>query len=361
MKYFVFALLVSLLVFEFSCSDDKQGTKEKSTRITEIDSSKTNLVVFIIPGFDNAIFSQLKKDQNSDGIHKFNTIGSYSTESYFEDYSDLKSNMSALMSGKTTLINSLGIDKDSLVLPSWVELFKKETYHISLISNGSLGNEIHGAIFPGINKPKNSTEEELIVSNMMRFKPDFVWGMGSNLFKRRKDNRNLFEELSIQGYDLELDIQKSIETDKSLFAGVFNNYSIPDSVDLVLNGIAQWNKIISKTDQPFLLFVTIENIEPYLESKKTEDLLVLNEYINRIFNLTDATSQNTLFLIINPFQDRNRVFFPSKNDSLSYTSTSLIYNETNNNIWASGKNSDLFSGYYRNTDLYKKIELLKKK
>lgn len=360
MKYLVSVFVLFLIVLSISCSDDKKEIKEKSNREAQIDSGKTNLVVFIIPGFDNAIFSQLKKNQNSDGIHKFNTIGSYSTESYFEDYSDLRSNITALMSGRSTLINNLGIDKDSLVLPSWVDFFKKEFYHISLISNGSLGNEIHGAIFPGIIEPKNVLEE-LIVSNMMRFKPDFVWGMGSNLFKRRKDNRNLFEELSLQGYDLGLDIQKNEETDKSLFVGAFNNFSMPDSVDLVLNGIARWNIMRSKTGKPFLLFITIENLESYLESKKIEDLMLLNKYIDRIFNLTEPIAQNTLFLIINPFQDSNRLFYPSKSDSLSYLSTPLLFNETNNNIWTSGKNSELFSGYYRNTDMYKKIETLKKK
>ena len=37
---------------------------------------------------------------------------------------------------------------------------------------------------------------------MIKMDIDFIWGMGTNQFTRRRDKRNLFEEMSIKDYDI---------------------------------------------------------------------------------------------------------------------------------------------------------------
>ena len=104
-------LLLTVSIIAFSCSKDSE--KEKSITVANTaktsDSTQNNLIVFFIPGLNTEVFSILNQDQNGQVIKRFNTTGFYAPKSYFQNYSDINSNLSALMSGKTTLLGHLGI------------------------------------------------------------------------------------------------------------------------------------------------------------------------------------------------------------------------------------------------------------
>ncbi len=336
-----------------ACSSNESDTTELTDANSQgkVQYAKTNLVVFFVPGMDQDIFSLLLQDPNSGNLRKFKNTGSYAPISYFEDYSDFNANATALMSGKTTLNSHLGIDKDSLPNKTWIEEFKDANYQISYISDRSLGSKITGAMFTG--KEIGLPEDEKAVLNMVKFEPDFVWGMGTNLFKRRKDARNLFEELGIKNYDLSFDLGNIQYKNDPKFVGVFNNYAIPDSIDFVKEGLLHWTKI--KDNGGHVLVLNILDLQGILNSEKKSELYSINRYIDFIINIEYFDPQSYLFLIINPFQDYERTFAISEGDTLNFTSKSVQYNQLNNNVWAFGKQSENFSGHYQNVDLYKKI------
>ena len=331
--YFSIALL---LLFLSSCSDDKP--KE----------------IINIPD----IYSYLLMDNTAEYIKKFNSLGSYSTASYFENFSNQSANITALMSGKKTLNGSIGLDKDSTILKTWLDDFKKENYHISIITDGSLGDKSLGPIFPGTFS-KYPPEEE-IAKNLVRHKPDFIWGMGTNLFKRRKDGLNLFEELSTNGYKINMDITKINLNKEDAYAGVFYNWSKPDTINLIEKGIKEWGSIKSKEKRGFVLMVLFNEMEELLSSKSLDKLYSFNNTLDMIMKSNELNQSNTLVLIINPFQDFQRTFQVNKSDTLIFSSQAQSFNHLNNSIWAFGKNSIQFTGNYANTDVYRMIKGLKK-
>ncbi|QNL20869.1 hypothetical protein HZR84_02560 [Hyphobacterium sp. CCMP332] len=344
---------VFLVFILFSCStEEKSSGGQPEAVIEEYNlNTQTNLVVFFIPGLDQDIFSLLLDDPNSENLRNFKQLGTYEPISYFDDYSDISSNMTALMSGKTTLIGHLGIDKDSVVNKTWISDFEESEYQISIICDGSLGSKLIGAVFPG--KTENIPFPEHAALNLIKHQPDFFWGMGTNLFSRRVDRKNLLEELGIKNYNISLDINKVKIKGSQKFAGIYNNFSIPDSVDLVMEGLKNWSRI--RNTDSHVLILTYTGLEKLLETQSKNNLYRINSYIDYIVNIEGFNSESYLFLLINPFQNYDRVFEISKGDTIIYSSKALNYNQLNNNIWAYGVHSEIFGGNYQNTDLYRKI------
>ncbi len=351
-------IIIFSIILLFSCRDQESSSNEvEKDLVSESETNKkVNLIVFFIPGLNQEVFSILLKDPNSRNLKNFNQIGAYEPISYFDDYSDLNSNLSALMTGKTTLIGHLGIDKDSIVQKSWIADFKESGYQTSIITDGSLGSSINGSIFTG--KIRDISSGENTVLNMIRHKPDFIWGMGTNLFTRRNDGKNLFEELGINEYNLSLDINNIQIKAQTKFAGIYNNYSIPDSIDLTLTGLKNWVKI--KNAEPHLLIVSYLGLEDLLKKGSKSELYKINSYIDFVMDTEGWSTDSYLFLLINPFQNYDRQFELTKGDTLKFTSKPLRFNQFHNSIWAFGVQSENFSGNYQNVDFFKKVSALKK-
>jgi alkaline phosphatase len=73
-------------------------------------------------------------------------------------------------------------------------------------------------------------------------------------------------------------------------------------------------------------------------------------------DLLASQMENTLVLLINPFQDQRRIFNLVEGDSVSYSSTPMKMNQNYLPIWASGKNAYIFNGYFENTNLFNKMK-----
>jgi hypothetical protein len=343
-----------------NCGEKDIQTESDKESLSDKDTLNCNLIVFVIPGYDNQVHSLLKKDINALSVSKLNAIGSYSTDSYFDSYSDINANISALMSGKTTLNGLNGIDKDSSILKSWYSLFKTHNYHTGIITNGRLGNNILGPIING-NYRESKSQEENIAYNIIKNRPNFIWGMGIKLFDSRIDKKNVFNEMSISNYHLNFKLNNTTLPEFDYYAGIFNNYLVPDSVDLIENGLSLWNKHRSRSKKNFSLIVTINNLQSLIETQNPQEVFIINSYLDKVFKYVELESENTLVMIINPFLNFDRTFNYASKDSLNVNSSPRKYNYLDNNIWAYGKYSNQFIGNYRNIDLYDKMARLIKK
>jgi alkaline phosphatase len=338
-----------------SCGDEKNSNvgTEIDSEVRE-DTIQTNVLVFLIPGLDQKVMSLLMRDPTANLIKNFNNIGYYAPKSYFEPYADIDANVTALMSGSTTLPGLAGMDKDSSILKTWVDNFRQNNYQIALITDGLLGMKPLDAIFPG--SYDQSLAMENTVSNMISKKPDFVWGVGRQLFDRRKDKKLLFEEMSINDYHLNFDISNKSLGSNSRYAGIYYYYSAPDTVDMISEGINTWYRFTNRTNRPFLGIISINSLEERLASNDLQSLWKISGYMEEMADLLASHMENTLVLVINPFQDQRRVCDLVEGDSVSYSSTPMKMNQTYLPIWASGKNAYIFNGYYENTDLFNKMK-----
>lgn len=343
-----------------SCGSEKEEVSQEDTSSArqELDSTRNNVVVFLIPGMDNNIFSLLLNDNNAIHISKFNQLGSHSVGSYFESYSDYKANLNAIYSGKTTLLNAFNYDKDSVILNSWWDIFQPEHYHKSIISNGSLGDYAIAAIHPG--KYQSTHEAENTTLNLIKKKPDFIWGKGIQLFRYRKDNMDLFKELGVNDYDLNFDISnKEVSPKKVKYAGVFRDFQYPDSVDLILDGIEVWAKQKNRSKKNFALTVVINDLKDRLSSSDSDLIYRINNQIDFVFNSIGPDIENTSIIIINPFQSHEWKVNYISNDSLNVRGMRNALNYSNNEVWSYNTPPGLFSGNFKNTDFYSKFSKIK--
>lgn len=360
MKNISRVLIAIVLTLSISCNkEDAERSEINNSQGIDVDSGVSNIVMFVIPSFDNEIHSFLTNSNFSQGLRKFNNIAFYSPTSYFESFSDLKSNLTALMSGTTTLNGYLGIDKDSTRLNSWLYNFKN-THKIGLISNETLGSGYIKSMFNG-NIISSNVESENTVNNLIKFKPDFIWAPGKRFFDRRSDKKNLFQEMSVKNYDLNFNINNLKVSDSNNYAGIFNSFSIPDTVDIISNGLSAWNTFRSKKEKPFVLIIILNDFDNVLDSDALKGKQKINQYFDRIFELSRNIEANTLYAIVNPFNSYSHDITFYANDSLTVSSTKLNYNFSHLPIWTYGKNSDAFKGYLKNTDIPNKLRSIQKK
>ena len=185
--------------------------------------------------------------------------------------------------------------------------------------------------------------------------------MGLSLFDSRNDNVNVFNEMSVNNYHINLKLNDLSLPDIENYAGIFNNRVIPDSIDLITNGLNLWNRHKSRSKNNFALVICINDLQAILETNNPNEVFKLNSYFDQVFKFTENDKYNTLILIINPFQDYNRCFNYVTKDSFDFESKYQSLNYLDNNIWASGKNSNQFSGSFRNIDIHDKMLRLIKK
>ena len=348
-----------LCFFIVSCGNNEESDNQNIQRVQNPDSIQNNIVLFIIPSYDMQIHSYLLKSNNSQGIRKFNRVSFYSPSSYFDSYSDRDANLTALMTGNTTLNGYLGIDKDSTLLQSWLKEYRN-SHQIGLISNESLGSGFIRILFNGgINSSK--FEAENTASNLIKFNPDFIWAPGKRYFDRRSDKKNLFEEMSVRKYDLNFNVNNLNISDSSNYAGIFNSYSIPDSVDIILNGLKVWNSYRAKKEKPFVLIVLLNDFNNSIDINGMEQKKIINQYFDRLIELNRKVEEFTFYSILNPFNTYKHELTFIENDSIIVRSSNLKFNNSHLPIWSFGRGSETFNGFFKNTDFYSRLSSIQKK
>lgn len=358
MKYrYPLLLSFAIILASISCRNEAdENTRVNIQTDTQEQNPSTNVIVFLIPGMDQDIMSLLMRDPNANFINTFNDVGYYAPKSYFEDYADLDANATALMSGTTTLPGLVGMNKDSSIARTWLEEFDAANYQIGLITDGLLGEKPIDALFPGAYSAALPLENT--VQNMIEKKPEFIWGIGRQLFDRRTDKKLLFDQMGVNDYHLNFDIRDKSVGNTSRYAGLYYYYDAPDTIDMISEGIKAWYRFVKRQQSPAIGIIVINSLEDRLQKSRLEVLWKINRYLDELAVLAGDQMNNTLVLILNPFQKSNRRYEIIRNDSVAYTFSELKFNQTHLPVWASGKNSHFFRGYYDNTDLYGKLSAI---
>ena len=184
-------ILSLFVIVAFSCkSTENQVTVKKST--------PKNIILLIGDGTGlSQISSAFYYKESAPNYGQFQHIGLIKTSSSREDVTDSASGATAFASGIKTYNGAIGVEDDSTKVATIVEIATPKNIKTGVISTSSIVHATPASFYAHqINRGMyDEIAADLAISDI-----DFFAGGGTKFFNKRKDERNLFDDLKAKDF-----------------------------------------------------------------------------------------------------------------------------------------------------------------
>ncbi|MEE9363813.1 MAG: alkaline phosphatase [Cellulophaga sp.] len=182
-----------LLVTWFSCKSEI--AKE------EVPPKAKNVILLIADGTGlSQLSSAFYFKKTIPNYTRFKHIGLIKTSSSREDITDSAAAATAFATGEKTYNGAIGVADDSTKIKNLVEIVSLQYIKTGVISTSSIQHATPASFYAHvINRGLNEDiTEDIVVSDI-----DFFAGGGTKFFNKRKDGKNLLEELKTKGFGID--------------------------------------------------------------------------------------------------------------------------------------------------------------
>ncbi len=360
-------LFLVLLVTSFSCKS--QIAKE------EVPPKAKNVILLIGDGTGlSQISSAFYFKKTRSNYARFKHIGLINTSSSREDITDSAAGATAFASGVKTYNGAVGVADDSTEVKTLVEIVSQQHIKTGVISTSSIQHATPASFYA---HAINRGLYEDITTDMVVSDIDFFAGGGTKFFNKRKDGKNLLEELKAKGFGIDT-------TALGDFAGI-KQYSkmayllAENHMDPVAKGRGDFLPKATELGIQFLnkdtdnsnFFVMIEgsqidwgghgNDAEYLIS----ELIDFDDAIGKALDFAEKDG-NTLVIVTGDHETGGFTLsstLKKTEDGKSYSDYNEITGTFSTNghsatlipVFAYGPGAEAFSGVYENTEIFHKI------
>lgn len=356
-----------LLITLFSCKS--QIAKE------EAPPKAKNVILLIGDGTGlSQISSAFYFKKTSPNYARFKYIGLIKTSSSREDITDSAAGATAFASGVKTYNGAIGVADDSTQVKTLVEIVTLQHIKTGVISTSSIQHATPASFYAHV---INRGLYEDISADMVVSDIDFFAGGGTKFFNKRKDGKNLLEELKAKGFGIDT-------TALGDFAGI-KQYSkmayllAENHMDPVAKGRGDFLPKATELGIQFLnkdannsnFFIMIEgsqidwgghaNDADYLIS----ELIDFDDAIGKALDFAEKDG-NTLVIVTADHETGGFTLsstLKKTKEGKSYSDYNEITGTFSTNghsatlipVFAYGPGAEAFSGVYENTEIFHKI------
>lgn len=185
--------------------------KEKKTHKSK---KPKNIILMIGDGMGTAqVYAGLTANRGNLFLDNFKKIGFSKTNSADKYITDSAAGGTALSTGIKTYNGAIGVNTDTLVIKTILEMAEAKGLATGLVSTSAITHATP-ASFIAHQKSRNMYEE--IAGDFLKTDIDVFIGGGYKHFTERKDGRNLADELSKKGYQVlqEMDAIAKVKSGK---------------------------------------------------------------------------------------------------------------------------------------------------
>lgn len=309
-------------------------------------------------------------------FQKFKVVGLSETSSTSDWVTDSAAGATALSTGEKTYKRAIGVNKDSIALPTILEQLQKKNYQTGLISLTSVTHATPASYYAHV---KDRDLHEDIALDLVKANVNFLAGGGLKFFNKRKDGKNLLNEFKKLNYNIDtLKLSKPIQNKNNFY--LLAQDELPNKVqgrgDFLPEATQTALDYLSKNNKPFFLMVEGSFIDWGGHAKDAEMMTkevldfdktigVVIEYIKKNPNtlLVVTADHETGGASIGKYSEKDPVTGKEKEIG-NKVQVNFIDNQHTAAlvpVFAMGKNQELFSGVYPNNTIYHKlVEALKK-
>ena len=313
LKFFMIFLLLGISVYAqdqylTAKSEDleKTYTSQKTYKVKEftqkfkVDKPK-NIIFLIGDGMGvSQVFAGLTANKGRLYLENCKYIGFSKTSSGDNYITDSAAGGTALSAGVKTYNGAIGVDMNKNPVKTILEEASEKGLATGLVSSSAI---THATPASFISHQESRSSYEDIAADFLKTDIDVFIGGGLDHFNKRKDGRNLVEELKTKGYQIETDMQKIKKVKKGKLAGftaqVHNprmnerGNMLPDATETAIN-------ILSNNDKGFFLMVEGSQIDWGGHAASTiyivEDMLDFDQVIGQALEFA-AKDKETLVIV----------------------------------------------------------------
>ncbi|MCW3806026.1 alkaline phosphatase [Plebeiibacterium marinum] len=221
-----------------------------------------NIVLLIGDGMGvDQVFSGFTANKGKLNIQNFKCIGFSKTQSADNYVTDSAAGGTALACGKKTCNGAIGVDEQGKEIISILKVAENNKLATGLVSTSAITHATPASFIA--NQPQRSMYEE-IAADFLDTDIDVFIGGGSDFFTKRKDKRNLVEELKGKGYKMftSLDAAAKVKRGKvGVLTAPAHNPAYKERGDMLVKATDKALEILSKDKDGFFLMVEGSQID----------------------------------------------------------------------------------------------------
>ena len=362
LKIIILGLLV-LILYAF---------KDKTITTKEVATPK-NVILLIGDGTGlSQISSAFYFKETSPNYARFKHIGLINTSSSRQDITDSAAGATAFACGVKTYNGAIGVSDDSTNVENIVEIISSKNINSGLISTSSITHATP-ASFYAHNINRGSAEE--IALDLIQSDIDFFAGGGTQFFNKRRDERNLLNELKEKDFRIDTTALSDFSVIQSYSKAAYllaENQMPPASKgrgDFLAKATELAIQFLNKDDSNFFMMVEGSQVDwgghandgEYLVS----ELIDFDDAIGKALDFAEQDG-NTLVVVTADHETGGFTLAPTiKNtedgneysdyNEISFNFATKGHSATLIPVFAYGPGSEEFTGIYENTAIFEKI------
>ncbi|KQT22546.1 alkaline phosphatase [Chryseobacterium sp. Leaf405] len=309
-------------------------------------------------------------------FQNFKYVGLSETSCTSDRITDSAAGATALSTGQKTYKRAIGVDKDSLSIPTILEQLQDKGYKTGLVSLTSITHATPAAYYAHV---KDRDLHEDIALDFIKSDVDFAAGGGLKFFNKRKDKKDLLKELTKKNYRIDtVSLSKPVVGKRNLY--LMAQDELPNKVQGRKDFLPEATQValdfLSQKNQPFFLMVEGSFIDwgGHANDAKmmVEEVLDFDKTIGVVMDFIKK-NPNTLLVVtadhetggasIGKFMEKDPKSGKMKEvkDKVQINFIDGQHTAALVPVFAMGKGEELFSGVYPNNTIYHKLmEALKK-
>ncbi|MCU0346306.1 MAG: alkaline phosphatase [Saprospiraceae bacterium] len=339
------------------------------TRISAEDTIRftppKNIILLIGDGMGiTQITAGMYRNGNKLNLEQFKYVGLH--KSYASDnlVTDSAAGATAFSIGKKTYNGAIGVDKKGKPSQTILEEAELAGMATGLVATSSI---VHATPASFYAHQKDREMKEEIAADMLKVDLDFFVGGGKKYFDRRKDERNLIEELTKKGYKISTYFDKEfVDTaiDPSKNFGYLTADTEPlmfsQGRDYLVPATRSAMDYLSKQQEPgFFLMVEGSQIDWGGHANDSEYIISeMIEFDNAIGAALEFAKRDgeTLIIVTADHETGGYAINPTSTmDSIVAAFTTKDHTAALIPVFAWGPGEELFGGIYENTSIYDKM------
>jgi len=323
-----------------------------------------NIILLIGDGMGVAqIFSAVTANRGYLNITQMPYIGFSQTQSADQYITDSAAGGTALAAGQRTYNGGIGVNTDTVPIPSILEIGEKNGLATGLISTSAI---THATPASFIAHQPSRNMYEAIATDFLKTDIDVFIGGGYKFFaERTDDNRNLVTELQNKGYK----VFKSLEETGTITNGRLavltaeaHNKSYPERGELLPEATTKAIEILSNNSKKgFFLMVEGSMIDWGGHANNTSYVIKETLDFDRAVGLAlefAATNKETLVIVTADHETGGMTIEGGSMEKGEVTAdfTSEGHTAVMVPVFAYGAGAENFKGVYKNTEIFEKMK-----
>jgi alkaline phosphatase len=366
-------LLSALVLFlGFTACNPKKSEQLRTSQLplpsdTASFTAPKNIILMIGDGMGlTQISAGLYANGNKLNLEQFKYIGLHKSYASNDLVTDSAAGATALSCGIKTYNGAIGVNDAVMPVQTILEEADLAGFSTGLVATSSITHATPGSFFA---HQKDRSMMEEIAADLLKVDVDFFVGGGLKHFTRRKDERDLVQELAGKGYVISNFIEQeigdmAIDPDKKFGYFTADGEPLPFSqgrnyLVKATQAAVDYLSSPARSGHGFFLMVEGSQIDWGGHANKVDYLVSeLIEFDQAIGTVLDFARKNgeTLVIVTADHETGGFAINPgSTMDSIVPAFTTDQHTAALVPVFAWGPGQELFSGIYENTSIYNKM------